>query len=207
MTSGERRRAAGIPCPTLLGRFVAQSAVGQYGGRSSPERHRERRRAGARKTAARTETAARAEKRDSARRFGHRSGQWIFVILSNDAATRDLRSVSRADASPSSPYISPLPRYAVSFQPPLVHISPSRPSCELPQPVLSKTFPADCCRLSELSDNLRISHDSLSIMPAKKRCQLQSEPRCNQAVLRIVGQCPHCRLEFCGTVRTLSPRA
>ncbi|KAI0780760.1 hypothetical protein BD413DRAFT_608009 [Trametes elegans] len=38
-------------------------------------------------------------------------------------------------------------------------------------------------------------------MPAKKRCQLQSEPRCNQAVLRLVGQCPHCRLEFCGTHR------
>ena len=38
-------------------------------------------------------------------------------------------------------------------------------------------------------------------MPAKKRCQLQSEPRCNQAVLRLVGQCPHCRLEFCSTVR------
>ncbi|EIW60051.1 uncharacterized protein TRAVEDRAFT_145087 [Trametes versicolor FP-101664 SS1] len=38
-------------------------------------------------------------------------------------------------------------------------------------------------------------------MPAKKRCQLQSEPRCNQAVLRLVGQCPHCRLEFCSTHR------
>ncbi|KAL1944606.1 hypothetical protein VTO73DRAFT_3036 [Trametes versicolor] len=41
----------------------------------------------------------------------------------------------------------------------------------------------------------------LATMPAKKRCQLQSEPRCNQAVLRLVGQCPHCRLEFCSTHR------
>lgn len=37
-------------------------------------------------------------------------------------------------------------------------------------------------------------------MPAKKRCQLQTEPRCNSAVLRLVGQCPHCRAEFCGAV-------
>ncbi|RPD53248.1 hypothetical protein L226DRAFT_576496 [Lentinus tigrinus ALCF2SS1-7] len=36
-------------------------------------------------------------------------------------------------------------------------------------------------------------------MPAKKRCEFQSsEAHCNQAVLRIVGQCPHCRLQFCG---------
>ena len=41
-------------------------------------------------------------------------------------------------------------------------------------------------------------------MPAKKRCEFQSsETRCNQAVLRIVGQCPHCRLQFCGEVRLL----
>ena len=38
-------------------------------------------------------------------------------------------------------------------------------------------------------------------MPAKKRCQFQSETRCNSAALRLVGQCPHCRAEFCGTVR------
>ncbi|EIN07476.1 nuclear protein [Punctularia strigosozonata HHB-11173 SS5] len=38
-------------------------------------------------------------------------------------------------------------------------------------------------------------------MPAKKRCQLQGETPCNSAVLRIVGQCPHCRMEFCGTHR------
>lgn len=37
-------------------------------------------------------------------------------------------------------------------------------------------------------------------MPAKKRCQLQAETRCNSAVLRLVGQCPHCRAEFCGAV-------
>ena len=41
-------------------------------------------------------------------------------------------------------------------------------------------------------------------MPAKKRCQFESETRCNQAALRLVGQCPHCRAEFCGTVRTKS---
>ncbi|EMD38442.1 hypothetical protein CERSUDRAFT_82695 [Gelatoporia subvermispora B] len=38
-------------------------------------------------------------------------------------------------------------------------------------------------------------------MPAKKRCQLQAEPRCNSAVLRLVGQCPHCRAEFCSAHR------
>ncbi|KAL4077014.1 hypothetical protein V8B97DRAFT_2003926 [Scleroderma yunnanense] len=37
-------------------------------------------------------------------------------------------------------------------------------------------------------------------MAAKKRCQLQAESPCNSAVLRIVGQCPHCRAEFCGAV-------
>ncbi|KIP08180.1 hypothetical protein PHLGIDRAFT_19018 [Phlebiopsis gigantea 11061_1 CR5-6] len=38
-------------------------------------------------------------------------------------------------------------------------------------------------------------------MAAKKRCQFETETRCNQAALRIVGQCPHCRAEFCGTHR------
>lgn len=41
----------------------------------------------------------------------------------------------------------------------------------------------------------------LITMPAKKRCQLQSETPCNSAVLRIVGECPHCRSQFCGTHR------
>jgi hypothetical protein len=39
------------------------------------------------------------------------------------------------------------------------------------------------------------------IMPAKKRCQFTGEEKCNSAVLRLVGQCPHCRAEFCGNVR------
>ena len=40
-------------------------------------------------------------------------------------------------------------------------------------------------------------------MPAKKRCQFQAdtEDQCNSAALRIVGQCPHCRAQFCGAVR------
>ncbi|KAH9945958.1 uncharacterized protein BXZ73DRAFT_95476 [Epithele typhae] len=38
-------------------------------------------------------------------------------------------------------------------------------------------------------------------MPAKKRCQFQDETPCNQAVLRIVGKCPHCVHEFCGNHR------
>ncbi|TCD60530.1 hypothetical protein EIP91_009926 [Steccherinum ochraceum] len=38
-------------------------------------------------------------------------------------------------------------------------------------------------------------------MPAKKRCQHQGETRCNSAVLRIVGTCPHCKAEFCGVHR------
>ncbi|QRV86059.1 AN1-type zinc finger protein 1 [Ceratobasidium sp. AG-Ba] len=36
-------------------------------------------------------------------------------------------------------------------------------------------------------------------MPGKKRCQ--HEDGCNSAVLRIVGQCPHCTSQFCGTHR------
>lgn len=38
-------------------------------------------------------------------------------------------------------------------------------------------------------------------MPAKRRCQLPGEPRCNSAALRIVGDCAHCGSSFCGTVR------
>ncbi|KAF8078051.1 hypothetical protein FPV67DRAFT_1463924 [Lyophyllum atratum] len=40
-------------------------------------------------------------------------------------------------------------------------------------------------------------------MPAKKRCQFQigTDEQCNSAALRIVGQCPHCRAQFCGTHR------
>lgn len=39
-------------------------------------------------------------------------------------------------------------------------------------------------------------------MPAKKRCQFQADTdvQCNSAALRIVGQCPHCRVQFCGAV-------
>ncbi|KII88606.1 hypothetical protein PLICRDRAFT_176176 [Plicaturopsis crispa FD-325 SS-3] len=40
-------------------------------------------------------------------------------------------------------------------------------------------------------------------MPAKKRCQFLSEDsaQCSSAVLRIVGQCPHCQAQFCGSHR------
>ncbi|KDQ60718.1 hypothetical protein JAAARDRAFT_31692 [Jaapia argillacea MUCL 33604] len=38
-------------------------------------------------------------------------------------------------------------------------------------------------------------------MPAKKRCQFTGEERCNSAALRIVGSCPHCRSDFCGSHR------
>lgn len=39
-------------------------------------------------------------------------------------------------------------------------------------------------------------------MPAKKRCQSQigTDAQCNSAALRIVGECPHCRAQFCGAV-------
>jgi len=35
-------------------------------------------------------------------------------------------------------------------------------------------------------------------MPAKKRCQ---QPDCRNAVMRIVGECPHCLTHFCGNHR------
>ncbi|KZV65430.1 hypothetical protein PENSPDRAFT_655808 [Peniophora sp. CONT] len=38
-------------------------------------------------------------------------------------------------------------------------------------------------------------------MAPKKRCQFTSEAQCNQAALRIVGQCAHCRQNYCGTHR------
>ena len=39
-------------------------------------------------------------------------------------------------------------------------------------------------------------------MPAKKRCQFTEEgSQCNSAILRMVGQCPHCRSEFCASHR------
>ncbi|KAF9483898.1 hypothetical protein BDN70DRAFT_873297 [Pholiota conissans] len=40
-------------------------------------------------------------------------------------------------------------------------------------------------------------------MPAKKRCQsgIGSDSQCNSAALRIVGECPHCRAQFCGAHR------
>ncbi|KAL0573276.1 hypothetical protein V5O48_008683 [Marasmius crinis-equi] len=40
-------------------------------------------------------------------------------------------------------------------------------------------------------------------MAAKKRCQFQidTSEQCNSAALRIVGQCPHCRAQFCGDHR------
>ncbi|EDR14246.1 uncharacterized protein LACBIDRAFT_305885 [Laccaria bicolor S238N-H82] len=40
-------------------------------------------------------------------------------------------------------------------------------------------------------------------MAAKKRCQFQinTDAQCSSAALRIVGQCPHCRNQFCGSHR------
>ncbi|KAF8575796.1 hypothetical protein K439DRAFT_1368941 [Ramaria rubella] len=38
-------------------------------------------------------------------------------------------------------------------------------------------------------------------MPAKRRCQLPGETKCNNAALRIVGDCPHCQASFCGAHR------
>ncbi|KZS99069.1 hypothetical protein SISNIDRAFT_447915 [Sistotremastrum niveocremeum HHB9708] len=40
-------------------------------------------------------------------------------------------------------------------------------------------------------------------MAAKKRCQFGGDPQCNSAALRIVGECSHCRSQFCGTVRNI----
>ncbi|KAF7779083.1 hypothetical protein Agabi119p4_3428 [Agaricus bisporus var. burnettii] len=42
-----------------------------------------------------------------------------------------------------------------------------------------------------------------SIMPAKKRCQFQinTASQCSSAALRIVGECPHCRAQFCSSHR------
>lgn len=44
-----------------------------------------------------------------------------------------------------------------------------------------------------------------SIMPAKKRCQFQinTASQCSSAALRIVGECPHCRAQFCSSVSLL----
>jgi len=44
-------------------------------------------------------------------------------------------------------------------------------------------------------------------MAAKKRCQSQigTEAQCNSAALRIVGECPHCRAQFCGAVSNYHP--
>ncbi|KAI0314272.1 hypothetical protein OF83DRAFT_1137626 [Amylostereum chailletii] len=38
-------------------------------------------------------------------------------------------------------------------------------------------------------------------MSPKKRCQFTGEQQCNQAALRIVGQCSHCNAQFCSTHR------
>ncbi|KAF8902031.1 hypothetical protein CPB84DRAFT_887882 [Gymnopilus junonius] len=40
-------------------------------------------------------------------------------------------------------------------------------------------------------------------MPAKKRCQsgVGTDSQCTSAALRIVGECPHCRSQFCGAHR------
>jgi hypothetical protein len=42
-------------------------------------------------------------------------------------------------------------------------------------------------------------------MAAKKRCQFQinTNAQCSSAALRIVGECPHCRAQFCSSVSTL----
>lgn len=39
-------------------------------------------------------------------------------------------------------------------------------------------------------------------MAAKKRCQFQigTDAQCSSAALRIVGECPHCRAQFCSSV-------
>jgi len=39
-------------------------------------------------------------------------------------------------------------------------------------------------------------------MPGKKRCQFKDgESQCRSAVLRVVGECPHCKIQHCGNHR------
>lgn len=82
----------------------------------------------------------------------------------------------------------PSSTYPVRLHPPLsVSFSSSSDS---PTSLTQSSFTsASCC-----------SH--YFTMPAKKRCQFQinTDAQCNSAALRIVGECPHCRAQFCGSV-------
>lgn len=61
----------------------------------------------------------------------------------------------------------------------------------------------DCGTIDPPRTHFTTRHSApAAIMPAKKRCQFQADQPCSSAVLRLVGQCPHCRSEFCGQVRT-----
>lgn len=116
---------------------------------------------------------------------------------------------TRADAS-----LSPIPikHPARRRNPALLSLHPTHTHILLvaahsPHTHPHSKYPSPCSRsiskLTALRPYLQqlYPHTTLT-MPAKKRCQFESETRCNSAALRIVGQCPHCRVEFCGTVRT-----
>jgi hypothetical protein len=91
-------------------------------------------------------------------------------------------------SSPPPPHLDPV-RLSSEFTAsrpdalPLTSVLPTAPTCRYPQHI----------------------HYS-PIMPAKKRCQsgIGSDAQCNSAALRIVGECPHCRAQFCGAVSGIS---
>jgi hypothetical protein len=119
----------------------------------------------------------------------------------------DLRS-PHADASPSPSHINQArqsPSLHLQTPPQRVHLVPRRIVL-----LLSRTL-STVPSFSPYSSNSRLCPTQTSPtriytfrrknMPAKKRCQFHGEQQCNQAALRIIGNCPHCRSFFCGTVR------
>lgn len=84
--------------------------------------------------------------------------------------------------------------------------SSSSPLHSLPSPSLIHS-PHKCVHPLVSSDpaNPSLPVASPTIMPAKKRCQFQinTDSQCSSAALRIVGQCPLCRAQFCSSVSPL----
>jgi hypothetical protein len=124
-------------------------------------------------------------------------GRCPRVVCYDKTLTRPVLAVRRSAShinSTQSPYASlpPTPSHTTSHRVSLSLPSTARRPLTFSKPTAAPT---------------RNPLHAPAQMAKKKRCQFQGDEPCTYAVLRIAGDCPYCKADFCATVSTpFSPK-